>query len=263
MTADPAIEQDQQLLRRFASGRDESAFRALAGKYTGLVYGVALRRTGDPGAAEEVVQLVFLALAKKAGALGGQRSLGAWLHRAATLESLKSLRRDATRQRHLAMIREHQDAAAPGHDEATWREVRPHLDQLLDRLPATDRDILVLHYFEGLPFAEVARVIGSTAAAAQKRSVRALKKLAGLLRKRGAAIPVAALTAGLGLELSPAAPPALAGSVASHVLATTSASATATATAARSISPPPSLPCPPARSLSPPPSSSPLRCPSG
>ena len=234
--ADPASppNEDQALLRRFSGTRDEAAFRALVEKYTSLVFGVATRRTGNPDVAEEVLQNVFLALAKKAGSLGSQRSLGAWLHRAATLESLKSLRDDATRQRHLAMIRDQQDPDATADDEQMWREVRPHLDELLDRLPARDREIVVAHYFGGLAFAEIAARFGTTAAAAQKRSVRALKKLAALLKKRGALVPATALAAGLGAELAPAAPASLATGVATKVLGTTAPAAT-TATGATSF----------------------------
>ena len=238
MNADPTRQEDQALLRRFAQSRDEVAFRSLVEKYTSLVFGVAMRRIGKSQAAEEVVQNVFLALAKKAATLQEQRSLGAWLHRAATLESLKSLRKDATLQRHLAMTREQQQTnrADDGDDEQLWREVRPHLDQLLDRLPTTDREIVVQHYFEGMPFAEIANSAGLSPAAAQKRSVRALKKLAGLLEKRGVAIPAAVLAGGLGTELVAAAPAGLANNVATSALAATAATTTAVTASATSLS---------------------------
>jgi len=226
LNSDSTTAEDQSLLRRFASTRDEGAFRELVEKYTSLVFGVAMRRTGQRDAAEEIVQTVFLVLARKAGSLGGQRSLGAWLHRTATFESLKSLRQDSTRQRHLDMIRDHQKTHLAD-DDALWKEVRPLLDQLLDKLPTSDREILVAHYFEGRQFAEIANRIGLTAAAAQKRGSRALKKLAGLLGKRGIVVPVAVLASGLGVELAHAVPVGLAAKIGTSVLGSTLTTASA------------------------------------
>ena len=228
MKPDPNNTEDQILLRKFVKTRDEAAFRGLVEKYTSLVFGVAMRRTGRRDAAEEIVQTVFLILARKAGCLGRQRSLGAWLHRTATFESLKSLRQDSTRTRHLDMIREHQEIQCAD-DEAFWKDVRPLLDQLLDRLSSNDREILVAHYFEGRQFAEIASRTGITAAAAQKRGARALKKLAALLAKRGVVIPAAVLASGLGAELTHAVPVGLATKVGTSVLGSTITSATTSA----------------------------------
>ncbi len=223
MSVNPASTDDQTLLRAFAERREEAAFRVIVDRYAGLVFGVAMRRTSRAEGAEEVAQNVFLALAAKAGTLGEVRSLAAWLHRAATLESLKFLRTEATRQRHLAMIRDHQDTEAAGHASGTWKEVRPHLDSLLDRLPERDREVLMLHYFEGLSFSEIAARTGLGAAAAQKRGVRALEKLSRLLGKRGVVATAAVLGVGLTTELAPAAPVGFAKGVATAVLHTTAA----------------------------------------
>ena len=188
---------DCDLLRQFANCGDELAFRFLVNKYAGLVYGVAMRRSGKHEAAEEIAQNVFLAFSRKAASLIGPKPLGAWLHRAATLESLKYLRRSATQQRHLAMVREHQEQQGHSSNEAKqWQEIRPYLDELLNRLSAGERDILVEHYFEGREFKEIASRIGINAAAAQKRSVRALEKLARLLSKRGVTVTSTFLNTG-------------------------------------------------------------------
>lgn len=222
---------DNTLLRRFADTRDEEAFRALVDKYAGVVYGVARRRTGSDEAAEEIAQDVFLALARKAGAIARRRSLSGWIHRAATLESLKQLRNDATRQRHVAMIRDHQQTQHGSQgDENVWQEVRPHLDELLERLSADEREILVGHYIDGLRFSEIASHSGISAAAAQKRSVRALEKLARFLGKRGVSVSSAFLSLGLAAELGQAAPAGFSTKIGTSVLAS-SAAATSSSTA--------------------------------
>jgi RNA polymerase sigma factor (sigma-70 family) len=137
---------DQTLISAYARDKDDQAFRTLVEYYTPLVFGVALRRTGQQQLAEEISQNVFIALARKAGSLSHQQSIGAWLHRAATLESLRALRKDRNRKRHLVMIRDQQEPHDAAGDEL-WSEIRPLLDELLDRLSAGDRNVLIQHFF--------------------------------------------------------------------------------------------------------------------
>ena len=205
---------DSSLLRRFAASRDDLAFRELVEKYTGLVYGVAFRRTGDSQWAEEISQNVFLVVAKKADLLSRQHSLGPWLHRATTLEALRFSRKEATYQRHLAMLHHDQNQT----NDQLWRDVRPLIDQLLNRLSYYERSIVVQHFIEGVPFAEIAQAIGISAAAAQKRSSRALEKLSRCLNRRGISISAVILASGLGTELGHAAPTGLADKISASVL---------------------------------------------
>ena len=217
--------EDLELLRKFSETGNQSAFRALVERYTGLVYGVALRRTGDAHLSEEIAQNVFLILARKANGLSIQRSLGAWLHRVTILESLDQLGKEASRQRHLSMIREQQEHRSES-EKVSWGAIRPLLDQLLNRLSTRDREILILHYIEGLKFSEVAQRVGMSPAAAQKRSVRALGKISGYLKRYGVVASTAFLTKGLQAEVASTAPAGLAGKIGGVSLATASAATT-------------------------------------
>ena len=217
--------EDFALLRKFSETGNQAAFRALVERYTGMVYGVALRRTGNEQLSEEIAQNVFLSLARKAEGLSTQHSLGAWLHRATMLESLHHLRKEGNRQRHLSMIREQQDQSS-GREEANWCAIRPYLDQLLNRLSSRDRDILILHYIEGLKFSEVGQRLGMSPDAAQKRSVRALGKISGYLKRYGVVASTAFLTKGLQAEMALTAPAGLAGKIGGASLATASAGTT-------------------------------------
>ena len=74
---------DRQLLRRYADDGSEAAFGELVARYVNLVYSVALRRTGgDNHLAQDVAQLVFTDLARKARSLPKGVVLAGWLHRA-------------------------------------------------------------------------------------------------------------------------------------------------------------------------------------
>jgi RNA polymerase sigma factor (sigma-70 family) len=203
--------EDITLLRDWARKRSETAFRAVVERYAGLVFGVALRRTGERALAEEAVQNVFTDLSRKAPVIVElQRPLAAWLHRSAVYEAATLLRSEI---RHREKMKRYASSASdePGRDP--WQEVRPHLDAAINALGESDRRVLLLHWFDRRTFADIAERTGSTTAAVQRRGLRALDKLAALLRRRGAVIPVAVLAADLTPQLSHAAPAGLAATV--------------------------------------------------
>ena len=144
---------DAELLAAFADRRDERAFVILVARYSGLVRGTAQRRIGDAHLAEDVAQVAFSLLARRAAALRNVRCLGAWLHRVTVLQSARELRSMARERRklHKAMnqARIEEDGCDP------WQETWPFIDEALDALPPSDRELLVLRYYERLGFAEV------------------------------------------------------------------------------------------------------------
>src|SRR4051812_18827390 len=90
---------DAELLRAYLHQHSEEAFRTLVRQHADLVFGAALRRTGDPGAAEEIAQNVFVALARKATWLQSQVSLAGWLHRSTLWEARQWWRGESRRRR--------------------------------------------------------------------------------------------------------------------------------------------------------------------
>src|SRR6187402_662825 len=114
---------DMTLLRAWARERSETAFRAVVERYAGLVFGVALRRTGERPLAEEAVQSVFTDLAKKAAVIVElKRPLAAWLHRCAVYESATLLRSEI---RHREKMKRFAYTPADEPVPDPWQEVRP------------------------------------------------------------------------------------------------------------------------------------------
>jgi DNA-directed RNA polymerase specialized sigma24 family protein len=72
---------DRQLLTEFCRNRSESAFRKLLERHLKLVYSTALRVVnGDAYLAQDITQLVFSNLARKARSLPAEVVLAGWLH---------------------------------------------------------------------------------------------------------------------------------------------------------------------------------------
>jgi len=197
---DPATPQ----LLAWAATRDERAFRAVVERYAGLVHGVALRKTGNPELAAEAAQAVFVKLAQKPREAAAHPA--AWLHRAAVFEAQHVMRSELRHRRRAEALAESMNAEPA---QETWSAVRGHLDEALNDLPAADRRVLMLRYFEERTASQIGEATGVSAEAAQKRTVRALERLSGLLRRRGVAVPAAMLAAGLTNQLAVPASAAL------------------------------------------------------
>jgi RNA polymerase sigma-70 factor (ECF subfamily) len=203
-------ETDSHLLNQFATHRDEAAFGELAKRYLGLIYHIALRRTGRRELAEEVSQNVLCAVVRKAPGLARHpERLPAWLHRATLFESSKAMRSEAAHHRRKQLV--HPDGiAATGDEEASaWNGALPFLDLALDRLPDSDRGVVLSHYLEGKSFSQIASEVSRPAATVQKQCRRALEKLARILRGRGVALTATGLAAGLSAQTAKAAPSVL------------------------------------------------------
>lgn len=215
---------DRTLLNRFATDRDEAAFRELSRRYLGLIFHAALRRTGSRPLAEEASQNVLCALAKKAASLAKHpERLPAWLHRATLFESSKIMRSENSQQRRKHLQHPDDIPATAIEESSNWREITPHLDLALDRLSDSERTIIFQHYFEKKTFPKIAALHDQPPATVQKKCRRAIKKLSRILRGKGFVLSATALASGIGTECAKAAPAGFAQSVTTQALSTYSA----------------------------------------
>ncbi|MEZ0240844.1 MAG: RNA polymerase sigma factor [Chloroflexota bacterium] len=154
---------DLRLMERLAAG-DAEALDGLFERYGAMAYSVALRITGDPAAAEDVVQDAFLGAWRNADRFVGSRGLArTWL-----LSIVHHRAIDAIRRRRPAT--ELPDPEAPTPDALTmpdvWGEVARGLDRTailaaLETISAVQREALELAFFSGLTQVEVATRTGT------------------------------------------------------------------------------------------------------
>ena len=108
---------------------------------------------------------------------------------------------------------------SPHATDPIWTEAAPLLDEAIDALPASDRDALVLRFFEQKDFRSVGQALGMSDDSAQKKVSRALEKLRQMLARKGVVSPVGALASLLAIYAVAPAPGALAGLASAQSLA--------------------------------------------
>lgn len=186
---------DHELLCRYSEEGSEDAFRELVERHGGLVFSVAMRQLQRSHQAQEVTQAVFVALARKAGTLRAGTVLPGWLFRATRYAAAKLQRDEERRQRREREAAMVMDAESASDSERIWEKITPLLNDALASLNDNERGAILLRFFEGHSFREVAESLGTSEDAAKMRVSRALEKLRRRFFKRGVALSVTALAA--------------------------------------------------------------------
>jgi RNA polymerase sigma-70 factor (ECF subfamily) len=176
--ARPEAAADEELLARVGDG-DRYAFEVLYRRYSRAVLGLALRRLGDRGRAEDAVQETFASVWRSARTYKPERGRGApWLYAVA---------RNAIADRGRARVdlpAEPEDVAAldAGPDEQaeqSWTSWRVH--RALQTLPERERTLVELAYWSGLSQSEIAGRLGIPLGTVKTRTRSALGHLADVL----------------------------------------------------------------------------------
>jgi RNA polymerase sigma-70 factor (ECF subfamily) len=181
---------DEELLAKFQSGQRE-AFGALVRRYQGELFGYLRRYLGDHTLAEDVVQNTFLQVFLKIAQYEAGRAARPWLYTIATHQAIDALRRQG-RHQVLSIDQDRSDAdeaslpqlmnllesRQPSPLEQVETEERKELVRAgVERLPDFLRQVLILAYYQGLKYSEIAEIVGIPVGTVKSRLHSALVKL--------------------------------------------------------------------------------------
>jgi RNA polymerase sigma-70 factor, ECF subfamily len=185
-----------------AQAGDTDAFEALVNLYERRIYNIAYRLMENPADAEDVLQEAFLKAFENLAQFRKESSFYTWVVQIAVNSALQKL------QKRQKFPSQPLDDPGVGEEEykpkeiAIWeetpeklysqKEVKEILDRAIASLPLLYRSVFLLSDVEGLPMAEIAKLLGLTVAAAKSRLIRARLELRDRLsrhfKKQGAPI---------------------------------------------------------------------------
>jgi RNA polymerase sigma-70 factor (ECF subfamily) len=172
--------EESALLAAVAAG-DREAFAEIHRRYAGPIHAYALRRTGDRGAAEDLVQDVFVTVWRTARAYDARRApVGAWITMIARNRMIDRLRRASVRpQPAVAEVHEAEFGTEPSFDGRVADSLA--VADALATLPDHHRTAVELAFYDGLSYAEIAERTGTPLGTVKSRMLVALRQLAGEL----------------------------------------------------------------------------------
>lgn len=158
-----------------AADRDEGAFEQLVRRHTPALYAGALRATGSPETAQDVVQDAWLSAWLHLPGFRGQSQVRTWLVRIVTTKALNAMRRS---QRTMPM--EHApEPTVPGPEHAAEHAERAAaVRAAVAALPARQREAVVLRDLEGLSYEQVAATLGGSVGSVKSALFRGRQALA-------------------------------------------------------------------------------------
>jgi RNA polymerase sigma-70 factor (ECF subfamily) len=179
---------DEALMAMYQQGQAE-VLEELVRRYAGALLGYLARLTSDRQHAEDLFQETFMRVHTKAATFKPEQSFKRWLFAIATNLSMDFFRRRGRRPEAAfsdpaesdRLVTSLPDSRPDPSAEAERADARRQVVEALDQLPPRQRSTLVLAYFEGLSYGEVARVMGCSVGTVKTQVSRALQTLIRIL----------------------------------------------------------------------------------
>lgn len=168
---------DSELTERLMA-RDETALREVIDVFGAKVHGLARRVVTEPSMAEEVTQDTFLALWRRPGAFDPARgTLGSFLLAVARNKAIDLVRREEAFKRTREALFAEAESQPAARDDSPRVDEREEVSSALKQLSPVHREAIVLAYFGGRTYREVATELGIPEGTAKTRLRDGLIKL--------------------------------------------------------------------------------------
>jgi RNA polymerase sigma-70 factor (ECF subfamily) len=184
---------DEQLLTDHLSGRPD-AFDVLVRRYVPELYGFLARFVNNGAAADDLVQETFVQVHLAAASFDRDRAFKPWLYTIAANKARDYMRSRGRRQELTLDGGSDEDgptagqtveaADAPTGEPAEREERKEAVRALVDQMPEHLRLVLLLGYFQQLPYAEIAEILDIPVGTVKSRLHAAVNHFAELWKKR-------------------------------------------------------------------------------
>ena len=196
ITSAPALEKlkeisDLELIASVMNGR-EDGFEGLVRRYQRPITGYIFRMLGDYEASLDVSQEVFIKVYNSLSRYSSQYKFSTWLYRIAHNAAIDHMRRNSVNPQSLET--ENADGTyqlqieCPKPSPEQNRELsewRSEIDQVVKRLPAAYRELILLRHSQDLSYDEIAEVTGLPLGTVKNRLFRAREMMRDIFVERG------------------------------------------------------------------------------
>jgi RNA polymerase sigma factor (sigma-70 family) len=172
------VKSDEELMAAYRGG-DAAAFREIFVRYSGLLYRMMLRDLHRREEARDLVQQTFLQLHRARNDFDARLRFRPWIFTIALNLKREHFRRVRRRPEASLETEGAPEPAVAGHGERT--EAAQAIRHGLAQLPNDQREVIELHWFDGLSFPDIAEVVGVSVTAAKVRAHRGYTALRRLL----------------------------------------------------------------------------------
>jgi RNA polymerase sigma-70 factor (ECF subfamily) len=172
---------DEELMTAYVSG-DHAAFAELFRRYAPILLRLMRHRISRREEADDLVQLTFLHLHRSRHDFRAGAPLRPWLFTIALNLRFQHFRECGRRRETTVDV---DSLEVPGSSRSPQESVDENraVRLALTKLPTDQRDVIVLHWLEGLSFAEVSEAVGASVNAVKVRAHRGYVSLRKLLRR--------------------------------------------------------------------------------
>ncbi len=179
-----APKSDRELVELFRTG-DVAGFNELVRRYQEKVYWIARRVIGSHEEADDIVQDAFVRVYEGLKGFRGDANFYTWLYRIAMNLSLNALRKK--RLKEIVPYDEVLEEMVPGNMETDGnlrqQEYRTILEEAIARLPAKQKLVFTMRYYDEMPYEEMAKLLRKSVGGLKANYFHALKKIQAYVRK--------------------------------------------------------------------------------
>lgn len=175
---------DLELVEEFRRG-DVRSFNELVRRYQEKVYWIARRVIGTHEDADDIVQDVFVRVYDALKEFRAESGFYTWLYRITVNISLNALRKKRLKDfvRYEEMEEELESSDEGSDARVLQKEYQSILEHAIERLPAKQKMVFMMRYYEEMPYEEMAQVLKKSVGGLKANYFHALKKIQEYVRR--------------------------------------------------------------------------------
>lgn len=178
MGSNANINNDSELIRQFKNG-DVRGFNEIVRKYQQQVYWVIRKIIQDHDETDDITQEVFIKVYSALKDFREESNLFTWLYRIATNYAINHTKKVKVRNTvSVEVVTEPIESGDKRTDELMDEETRRKiLEEAIETLPARQRAVFNMRYYDELPYAEISDILGKSEGGIKANYFHAVKKI--------------------------------------------------------------------------------------